>query len=90
MENLELIYALKALTDEVRLLKHEVLRLSEKTKEDALKGRWLTMKEACALLKVSRSTMQKRLADGEIPFGVKRGKSWIFPADKLERYASAC
>lgn len=90
MDNLEMICALKALTDEVRSLRHEVLRLSERTKENALQGRWLTMKEACSLLRVSRSTMQKRLADGEIPFGVKRGKSWIFPADKLERYASAC
>lgn len=90
MDELLVMKALRELTDEVRHLRLQVLRLSEKTKEEHLKGRWLTMKEACDYLKISRNTMQRRLAEGEITFGVKNGKSWKFPADKLERYVSAC
>lgn len=90
MNDLEVLKVLRELKDEVRHLRMQVLRLTEKAKEDDLKGRWLTMKEACDYLKVSRNTMQRRLAEGEIPFAVKRGKNWKFPADKLEKYASAC
>jgi excisionase family DNA binding protein len=46
------------------------------------------MAEACDYLKVSRGTMTKRLSDGEINFATKRGKSWLFPEEKLKAYAS--
>ena len=52
------------------------------------KSRFLTMAEACDYLKVSRGTMTKRLSDGEINFATKRGKSWLFPEEKLKAYAS--
>lgn len=90
MENLEVLKALRELKESVAILRMEVMRLSEMTTREMLKGKWLTMDEACEYLRISRTTMQRRLADGEIGFGVKHGKSWKFPADKLERYASAC
>lgn len=90
MDNLEVLKALRELTESVGILRMEVMRLAEMTRNDLLRGKWLTLDEACKYLRISRTTMQRRLADGEIGFAVKQGKSWKFPAEELKRYASAC
>lgn len=90
MDNMEVMKEIRTLTGEVRLLRAEVMRLRLRTKEDDLKGQWLTMQEACEYLRISRNTMQRRLTEGDIDFAVKRGKSWKFPADRLKQYASGC
>ncbi len=88
MSDYELIKALNDLSAEVRTLRHEVMMLQSARRDEQLNGRFLTMDEACALLKVSRTTMHRRMAGGEMGFAVKRGKSWLFPSDKLKAYAS--
>lgn len=79
---------LKEVASELREVKLELMRLRNETRERGIKSKFLTMAEACDYLKVSRCTMTKRLADGEINFATKRGKSWLFPEDKLKAYAS--
>lgn len=76
------------LTGEVRTLRKEVMLLQQRVSEEKIANKFLDMKEACAMLHVSRTTMQKKLAEGDLPFAVKRGKSWLFPSDKLRLYAS--
>jgi excisionase family DNA binding protein len=44
----------------------------------------LTLPEACELLRISRRTMFRLLASGEVP-GVKLGGSWRFSRDLLLR-----
>ena len=73
---------------ELSEVKLELMRLRNETRERGIKSKFLTMAEACDYLKVSRCTMTKRLSDGEITFATKRGKSWLFPEDKLKAYAS--
>lgn len=88
MSDYELIKALNDLSAEVRTLRHEVMMLQSARRDEQLNGRFLTMDEACALLKVSRTTMYRRMAEGALGFAVKRGKSWLFPSEKLKAYAS--
>lgn len=76
------------LFSEIRLLRLEVMKLRSSMKDETLTGQFLNMRDACAYLHISRATMQKRLLDGEIGFAVKKGKGWLFPADKLKLYAS--
>lgn len=76
------------LTGEIRTLRKEVLLLQQKVTDEKMAGRYMSMKDACAFLHISRTTMQKRIAEGEFSFAVKRGKSWLFPADKMRQYAS--
>ena len=76
------------LVGEVRTLRKEIMQLQQRVSEEKIACKFLNMKEACAMLHVSRTTMQKKLAEGDLPFAVKRGKSWLFPADKLRLYAS--
>lgn len=73
---------------ELSEVKLELMRLRNETRERGISSKFLTMAEACDYLKVSRCTMTKRLSDGEITFATKRGKSWLFPEDKLKAYAS--
>ena len=79
---------LKDMASELREVKLELMRLRQEQREQKISSRFLTMAEACDYLKVSRCTMTKRLSDGEITFATKRGKSWLFPEDKLKAYAS--
>ena len=76
------------LTGEVRTLRKEVMLLQQRIADDKMSGRFMSMKDACMFLHISRTTMQKRLADGDFSFAVKKGKCWLFPADKLRQYAS--
>lgn len=70
---------------EVRL---ELMRLRNEQRERKITQKFLTMADACEYLHISRATMTKRLTDGDICFAVKKGKSWLFPEDKLMAYAS--
>lgn len=79
---------LKNLTDELCRLRLEVFELNRLITQKELKTKLLTLKEACEYLNISRTTMQKRLSTGEITFAVKRGKSWLFPIEKLNDYAA--
>lgn len=84
----ELIKYMKETANQLHELRLEVAMLREMVRGEAVSGKFLTMAEACAYLKISRATMTKRLADGEIGFASKRGKSWLFPEEKLKAYAS--
>lgn len=84
----ELIKYMKETANQLHELRLEVAMLREMVRGDVVSGKFLTMAEACAYLKISRATMTKRLADGEIGFASKRGKSWLFPEEKLKAYAS--
>ena len=77
MDNLELVKDMKLLLGIV-----SELRLKD-GKDDML-----TLKEACDYLRIGRTAMYRRLDNGEISFAVKRGKSYLFPKDKLRSYAS--
>lgn len=88
MSDYELMKTLNDLCQEIRFLRHEVALLKGDRSTESLKSKFLTMKEACTMLKVSRATMSRRLADGEFGFAVKKGKSWLFPAERLKEYAS--
>lgn len=79
---------LKDLALEIRMLRQDLQRLQNIVEDKNTKSRFLTMAEACNYLKVSRCTMTKRLNDGEITFATKKGKSWLFPEEKLKAYAS--
>lgn len=83
----ELEGTIRSLVSEVRSLRLEIMTL-KKELSNCQKKDFMTLKEACDYLNVSRTTIQKRLADGEICFAVKKGKSWLFPSDKLKDYAS--
>ena len=76
------------LTGEVRTLRKEVMQLQQRIADDRIAGKFLDMAEACEMLHIKRTTMQKKLAEGEFPYAVKNGKKWLFPADKLRLYAS--
>lgn len=88
MNESELVRLVKSMADELREVRLELMRLRNETRERGIQSKFLTMEEACIYLKISRCTMTRRLSDGEITFATKRGKSWLFPEDKLKAYAS--
>lgn len=79
---------LKEMAQEMKELRLELMRLRNETRERKITQKFLTMADACEYLHISRATMTKRLTDGDICFAVKKGKSWLFPEDKLMEYAS--
>ena len=79
---------LKEMAQEMKELRLELMRLRNETRERKITQKFLTMDDACEYLHISRATMTKRLTDGDICFAVKKGKSWLFPEDKLMAYAS--
>ena len=79
---------LKDMALEIRMLRQDLQRLQNTVEEKKTKSRFLTMADACEYLHISRATMTKRLADGEISFATKKGKAWLFPEDRLKAYAS--
>ena len=83
-----LIGMMKDMAQELKELRHELMRLRHEQRERKITQKFLTMADACEYLHISRATMTKRLTDGDICFAVKRGKSWLFPEDKLMAYAS--
>lgn len=88
MNDMELLKYMKETAAMLHELRLEVAMLREVIRGKAVSSRFLKMDEACAYLKISRATMTKRLSEGEITFATKRGKSWLFPEDKLKAYAS--
>ena len=88
MNESDMIRMLKEMASELREVKLELMRLRNETREQKICSRFLTMADACEYLHISRATMTKRLADGEISFATKKGKSWLFPEDRLKAYAS--
>lgn len=77
------------LTAEVRGLRVDMDEMRKELLSAKMKSHYLTMKEACEYLRISRSHMQNLLADGEMPWAIKSGKAWRFPAEKIKKYASA-
>lgn len=88
MIDMDLLQYMKETAEQLRELRLEVARLRSMMLDKAISSRFLTMEDACAYLHISRATMTKRLSEGEITFATKKGKSWLFPEDKLKAYAS--
>lgn len=83
-----MIGMLREMASELREMRLEMARFRNEQREQKICSRFLTMADACEYLHISRATMTKRLADGEISFATKKGKSWLFPEDRLKAYAS--
>ena len=49
--------------------------------------RYVGTKEACRILGIGSTTMDKRLQAGYYPFAVKENKRWRFPLAELYRFA---
>ena len=88
MNDVDLTQYMKETAMQLKELTMEVMRLQEMMKQRVVEDKFLTMAEACLYLKISRATMTKRLSSGEICFATKKGKSWLFPEEKLKAYAS--
>lgn len=73
---------------DVKSLRVELMQLKNEQERARAKGQYLTMAEACDLLRVGRTTMTERLNGGEYPFAIKRHGKWLFPADKLRLHAA--
>ena len=87
MNEQEIARMLMDLRDEVHEVRLELARFRHEQRERKISSRMLTMAEACVYLNISRATMTKRLNEGEITFATKKGKSWLFPEEKLKAYA---
>lgn len=88
MNDPDVLKLLNEMSCELREVRLELMRLRNETRERGIGTKFLKMDEACLYLKISRATMTKRLSNGEICFATKKGKSWLFPEDKLKAYAS--
>lgn len=78
---------LTELKAELTALKEVTAELVAAVRAERIANQMMTMDEAAAYLHISRRTMQQRIADGEINFGRKNGKSWLFEASKIKQYA---
>lgn len=65
----------------------EVAELRMAVEERNAKKKNYTFDEVCEYLRISRTTLHVRMSMGEFPWAVKRGKSWLFPFEKLKKYA---
>lgn len=72
---------------ELTALKEVVAELVAAVRAERIANQMMTMDEAAAYLHISRRTMQQKVSDGEINFGRKNGKSWLFEASKIKEYA---
>lgn len=88
MSDFELMKAIGDLSREIRELRVELLKLKNQASENSIKSKFLKMTEACMYLRISRETMRKRIATGEITFATKKGNTYLFPEEKLKAYAS--
>lgn len=73
---------------DVKSLRVELMQLKNEQERARAKGQYLTMAEACDLLRIGRTTMTERLSQGEYPWAIKRHGKWLFPADKLRLHAA--
>lgn len=78
---------LTELKAELSALKEVTAELVAAVRAQRIANQMMTMDEAAAYLHISRRTMQQKVSDGEINFGRKNGKSWLFAADKIKEYA---
>lgn len=78
---------LTELKAELSALKEVTAELVATIRAQRIAEQMMTMDEAAAYLHISRRTMQQKVSDGEINFGRKNGKSWLFAADKIKEYA---
>jgi excisionase family DNA binding protein len=74
---------LKAMVGE---LQAEIHNLRNEMQSSRVNSQWLGLTEACSYLKVGKTTMLKRLAEGEFPTAVKKGRKWMFKITDLNRY----
>ena len=88
MNDPDVLKLLNEMSCELREVRLELMRLRNETRERGISTKFLKMKDACSYLKISRTTMQKRIASGEISFACKNGGSYLFPEEKLKAYAS--
>lgn len=73
---------------DVKSLRVELMQLKNEQERTRAKGQYLTMAEACDLLRIGRTTMTERLSEGIYPWAIKRHGKWLFPADKLRLHAA--
>lgn len=78
---------LTELKAELSALKEVTAELVAAVRAERIANQMMTMDEAAAYLHISRRTMQQKVSDGEINFGRKNGKSWLFEASKIKQYA---
>lgn len=84
---LKIMMELTELKAELSALKEVTAELVAAVRAERIANQMMTMDEAAAYLHISRRTMQQKVSDGEINFGRKNGKSWLFAADKIKEYA---
>lgn len=77
----------EAILSLLKALCGEVAELRMAVEEKSAKKKNYTYDEACDYLRISRRTMHARMSNGEFAWAVKRGKSWLFPFEKLKKYA---
>lgn len=78
---------LTELKAELSALKEVTAELVAAVRAERIANQMMTMDEAAAYLHISRRTMQQKVSAGEINFGRKNGKSWLFEASKIKQYA---
>jgi excisionase family DNA binding protein len=78
---------LTELKAELTALKEVIAELVAAVRAERIESQMMTMDEAAAYLHISRRTMQQKVSDGEINFGRKNGKAWLFDASKIKEYA---
>lgn len=81
---MELQEQVRLLADEVRALRRLCEKMQRRS-EMSVRG-LMSMQEVCRYYSVSRSYVQKLIADGKWPFAVKEAGKWRFPANEVERY----
>lgn len=84
---LKLMMELTELKAELTALKEVTAELVATIRAQRIAEQMMTMDEAAAYLHISRRTMQQKVSDGEINFGRKNGKAWLFEASKIKQYA---
>lgn len=84
---LKIMMELTELKAGLSALKEVTAELVAAVRAERIANQMMTMDEAAAYLHISRRTMQQKVSDGEINFGRKNGKSWLFAADKIKEYA---
>lgn len=84
---LKIMMELTEMKAELSALKEVTAELVVAVRAERVANQLMTMDEAAAYLHISRRTMQQKVSDGEINFGRKNGKSWLFEASKIKQYA---
>jgi excisionase family DNA binding protein len=83
-----LVHQNKSLLQKVNELIGEVQHIRHEMSAEKVNSQWMELAEACKYIKVGKTTMMKRLADGEFPTAVKKGRKWMFRIQDLNRYLS--